>query len=211
VQQHPTEAAEGAKQQQPEQQPEQQPDEDQHEMQQPPQVQVQQLLRPQRQTASVHRRVPETADTNEVQGLLQQQDQASLDQQGHEQQSQRSQRQTTNLFRRPPLGALGQRGSQAQDVERQQGSQQQLHEGGGQQRQHLSQQQQATLPPPQQQSGSSNDATASRQNAQPAHPQMSLSLLQHPVMQEDIRLRQDRQRVIEELDEEKQDDAELCS
>jgi len=88
VQQHPREAAEGAKQQQ----PQQQPDEDQHEMQQPLLVQVQQLLRPQHQTASVHRRVPGTADTGEVQEVQdllqqqqqQQQDQAPLDQQGHE-------------------------------------------------------------------------------------------------------------------------------
>ncbi len=218
VQQHSREAAEGAKQQQ----PQQQPDEDEHEIQQPSLVQVQQLLRPQRQTASVHRRVPETADTGEVQEVQdilqqqqqqqqhqqQQQDQAPLDQQGHEQQQRRSQRQTTSQFRRPPLGALGQQGSQAQDVEQQQRSQQQLHEGGGQQRQQLSQQQQATVPPPQQQSGSSNDATANRQTAQPARPQMSLSLLQEPVVQENIRLRQDWLRVIEELDEEEQNDAE---
>ena len=55
-------------------------------------VQVQQLLRPQHQTANVHRRVPGTADTGEVQEVQdllqqqqqQQQDQAPLDQQGHE-------------------------------------------------------------------------------------------------------------------------------
>ena len=68
MQQHHTEAAEGEKQQQ----PQQQPDEDQHDMRQP-QVQVQRLLRPQRQTASVHRRAPETAEADEVQDLLQQQ------------------------------------------------------------------------------------------------------------------------------------------
>lgn len=37
---------------------------------------------------------------------------------------------------------------------------------------------------------------------------MSLSLLQEPVVQENIRLRQDWLRVMEELDEEEQNDAE---
>ena len=64
------------------------------------------------------------------------------------------------------------------------------------------------MPPPQQQSGSSNDATVNRQTVQPARPQMSLSLLHEPVVHENIRLRQDWLRVIEELDEEEQNEAE---
>ncbi len=133
-------------------------------------------------------------------------------QQGDEQQSRRSQRQTASLFRWPPQGASGQQDpSQAQDVKRQQGSQQQLHEGGGQQRQQLSQQQQATVPPQQQQAGSSNDATANRQSAQPARPQLSLSLLQEPVVQQNIRLQQDWQRLMEEQDNAEPADAQLQS